>query len=405
MDRDEAGPGALKCFGPKSARESRALTGAPSQTTVVAMTTSQALSALVNPLRASEFLARFWPDEAFVAHGPLARLPSPLRDPVLAEFDALAQRYAGRILFGRGRKGPRAIPAQHVAVADLYAMGLSLYLPDVEPIVPGATGLLRELERALGLGPGEARITAWASPEADGIACHLDSEEVFSIQLVGTKRFHVAEPAALVSPVGVQYADGGRPDDVLYPQAADGFPVPEPGAFSTIEMQPGSVLFLPRGHWHWTEADTDSLSISIVLSPRSPVDHLLARLRPLLLQDPRWRRPAYGASDQPRLATLLDDLPEITRRLTIADLDGSTQPGGRRFQAVPGMEAHGGSEEPAVDGWISERRSAFSAAEIAAALPRISPERLEVSLDRLIATGALTALNFDDLAELRARPG
>jgi len=69
------------------------------------------------------------------------------------------------------------------------------------------------------------------------------------------------------------------------------------------------------------------------------------------------------------------------------------------------MEAHGGSEEPAVDGWISERRSAFSAAEIAAALPRISPERLEVSLDRLIATGALTALNFDDLAELRARPG
>jgi hypothetical protein len=369
------------------------------------MSTSEVLSALVNPLSASAFLAQFWPDEPFVSHGPLARLPAPLRDPILADFGALARGYGGRILFGRGRKGPRALPAQHIPAADLYDMGLSLYLPDIEPLVPGAAALLRDLEAALGLLPGEARITAWASPEADGIACHLDPEEVFSIQLVGTKRFHVAEPAALTSPVDIQYAAGAPPGAALYPQAAEGFPEPDMSAFSTIEMQPGSVMFLPRGHWHWTEAETDSLSVSIVLSPRSPVDRLLERLRPLLLQDPRWRRPVYGPADQPRLAALLDDLPEIARRLTPADLDRQSQAGAHRFQAVPGVDVLGRAGEPAVEQWIAGRRSAFSLADIAAALPSLGAPRLDASLDRLVLAGAVVVLDFEDLAALRARTG
>jgi len=374
-----------------------------------AMTTSdtEILSALVDPIGAGEFLSQFWPDEAFVSHGPLARLPAAVRHPALASFAALAARYEGRILFGRGRKGPRAIPVQNVAATDLYEMGLSLYLPDIEPIVPDATPLLRSLERALGLAAGEARITAWASPEADGIACHLDPEEVFSIQLVGTKRFHVAEPAAMPSPVGVQYAAGAPPDDIHYPQAPNGFPEPDNGQFSTLLMEPGSVMFLPRGHWHWTEADTDSLSVSIVLSPAAPVDHLLSRLRPLLLQDPRWRRPSYGPGDDARLRALLDELPRIARRLTPADLgDRHSHASDElpRFQAVPGAGLDAAGETPDITRWIAARPAAFSRAQLAADLPHLAPDQIDACLRCLVSEGALKTLAFDDLAELRARP-
>ena len=50
-------------------------------------------------------------------------------------------------------------------------------------------------------------------------------------------------------------------------------------------MAPGSVLFLPRGTWHYTQAGEPSLSISIVLDPpaalRCLLDQLRLRARPL----------------------------------------------------------------------------------------------------------------------------
>lgn len=60
------------------------------------------------------------------------------------------------------------------------------------------------------------------------------------------------------------------------------------------DMQPGSVLFMPRGTWHHTEAEVDSLSISIALNPPVQVDHFLSQMKATLLQDPAWRAPCYG---------------------------------------------------------------------------------------------------------------
>lgn len=72
-------------------------------------------------------------------------------------------------------------------------------------------------------------------------------------------------------------------------------PIRSRAAFTTVEMKPGSVLFLPRGTWHRTESEGDSMSVSIAVDTPPAVDYIVAQLRMLLLQDPRWRAPLYGA--------------------------------------------------------------------------------------------------------------
>ena len=61
-------------------------------------------------------------------------------------------------------------------------------------------------------------------------------------------------------------------------------------------MVPGSVLMMPRGTWHYTEAEQDSMAISIVLSPPTQIEYLLSGLKSTLLQSPAWRSPCYGIS-------------------------------------------------------------------------------------------------------------
>ena len=309
------------------------------------------LQALFSPITPDEFRKDFWPDEVFVIHGPLERLPPPFTNPELSSAKELFSRYRGRVLFSKKTRGPSSVLMQQANPMQLYEMGLSLYLPDIEPVVSGATQFLRRLEKALGIEEGDARITAWASPSADGISCHLDAEEVFSIQLQGVKRFYVAEKKAIVSPAVMQFAPGSPPYPDLYPQVSDGFPRPEDFEFTEVEMKPGSILYMPRGVWHRTEADRDSLSVSVILSPISTAERLLRELRSLLLQDPDWRRPFYGTSNpiyknngSPDLiSSLLKKLPDVVKTIRAENLAPPTeterleniQPD-TRFQRIPG---------------------------------------------------------------------
>jgi ribosomal protein L16 Arg81 hydroxylase len=59
-------------------------------------------------------------------------------------------------------------------------------------------------------------------------------------------------------------------------------------------MQPGSVLLMPRGTWHYTEAKQDSMAMSIILSLATQIEFSLSVLKSTLLQSSEWRSPVYG---------------------------------------------------------------------------------------------------------------
>ncbi|MEE8428699.1 MAG: cupin domain-containing protein [Gammaproteobacteria bacterium] len=300
------------------------------------------LESLIAPLTTEAFFAEYWPERVYASHGDLNRLPEMFRSEVLRDIKTLSEHYHGRVLFTRGRHSPFMVPAENGCPKILFDMGLTVYMDNIQPCLPKNSLVLQALECSLGIPPGTARIGAFASPPGDGAACHYDTEDVISVQLTGTKAFHVAPVEEVRYPVGMQYSPGSAPDTDLYPQVAGRFPEWKDANFECIEMQPGSVLFMPRGTWHRTEADQPSLSITIAMCPPPAAETILENLRWLLLQDESWRRPLYGAygeTQQKKAAMaaagqLLDRLPEQLRSLSTRSLELALMPEDQRLEHI-----------------------------------------------------------------------
>lgn len=334
-----------------------------------------ALVTLLSPRSVAEFAA-CWPDKIFAAHGEPARLPEFLRARELSNIGALASVYRGRFAFCSGARTSYMVPGDPAQAQKLFQMGLTLYFDDLAPYVPGADAFLRQLENDLGISEGSTRMTAWASPREDGAACHYDANDIISIQLFGTKRFELAPVREITIPYGRQYSPGTMPFEELYTQTANGFPDWREAEFQAIDMKPGSVLFFPRGTWHRTFASADSLAVAIVVEPPPAIDCFLNELRAVLLQDPRWRKPLYGAwgnGEQREQALaqacqLLRDVPQASAVIAPQDIILPTVSEERRlelieprtrFQRVPNTSAATEQNRPPEDNGLEWVRISF----------------------------------------------
>lgn len=221
--------------------------------------------------------------------------------------------------------------------------------------------------------------------------------------------------------------------------------------FETAEMKPGSVLFLPRGTWHYTEAGEPSLSLSITISPPTLIDCAMEQLRWLLLQDSAWRQPLYGAtangfmyeSLRAHTQRLLERLPQIVSCLSPEDLIAAPIPVAKRldqisdktrFQRIPDaaleVEAktaqglsvvsirlgHSDSstrisarleipaEVLAVFRWVEQQHKPFTGAAVQAAFPKLPFEELKKILVTLTRAQFIKMFWFVELAP-QARMG
>src|SRR5262245_49871541 len=167
------------------------------------------LSALVAPHSSEVFLAQYWPGKVFAAHGDPARLPAFLCSAELASVVALSAAYRGTMRFCSGRSNyPRMLPSPEVSAISLYRMGLTVQFEDIAPCVAHTQADLSRLEAELGINSGAARASAFASPVSEGLGVHFDTYDLFSVQLRGTKRFHVAPVQEVAHPVGKSYVPG-----------------------------------------------------------------------------------------------------------------------------------------------------------------------------------------------------
>ncbi|HEY2969608.1 MAG TPA: cupin domain-containing protein, partial [Casimicrobiaceae bacterium] len=162
------------------------------------------LGALTAPHSAVEFLRDYWPDKAFVAHGDPARLPAFLRAPELASIEALSRVYRGNLRFTSGRRYQKMLAIDQVQAVSLYRMGLTVQFEDIAAFVAATAPGLRQLEAELGVARGAARASVFSSPVADGLSVHFDAQDLFSIQLKGTKSFRIAPVRELRYPCGTQ---------------------------------------------------------------------------------------------------------------------------------------------------------------------------------------------------------
>jgi hypothetical protein len=279
-----------------------------------------------------------WPSTLFESHGSLGRLPELFHDGRL-ELSQLLPRYSGAVRVSRSM-GVRMMPAAQIN--DTVCTSATVYLENVAPYVQGLARFQAELEAELGLPAGAVATGLFASPEGGGLPLHFDSSDVILIQLRGYKRLTVSDVPAMHAPYGQPFHAAGYPAADMYPQCVDGFPMPDEGRLRTIDMAPGTLVFMPRGTWHSSVVSTPSLAASIAARPPLMIESVVNQLRNLLLQDPRWRTPLYGthgtaeqaAAAERKVDALLPDLQRIVSLLEAGHITSMAQTPAARMQSI-----------------------------------------------------------------------
>lgn len=155
----------------------------------------------------------------------------------------------------------------------LFSQGATIIINSGETAFPSLIGLRRALESELKCFI-QANIYI-TPPNSQGFAAHFDAHNVFILQIHGTKNWNLYE-TPIESPVRATSVE------------SFGYERGEPQA--AFEMQPGDLLYIPRGLVHCARAEKNA-SIHITIGPMvRNWSTLLKRLAKQADEDANFRR-------------------------------------------------------------------------------------------------------------------
>ena len=221
-----------------------------------------------------------------------------------------------------------------------FADGYTIVLDSVQRYVRALASLLHSIEVELNFA---TQVNAYFTPpESQGFVSHYDDHDALILQIRGSKIWHIYD--------GVDVA----PHEIARhePVATAGLPPP-----TDVRLEPGDVLYLPRGRVHAAEA-TSEVSVHLTLGLHAPTllmlvtraidslshsdDRVHTKLPPRYLNDPDVRA---------SLGTLMRDVAEtLEEPSTIAHgLDsleddlvkrGQSPPVGQAISTAVRMDGH-----------------------------------------------------------------
>jgi ribosomal protein L16 Arg81 hydroxylase len=271
------------------------------------MTDSLDMRRLLSPIGAERFFAEHWQtrmallplaadDLAFIAAtiGPLdpARLAGLAREGAQAW---LANDFVAHSVF----------PIDPTNAAQFHDIGATLYFVNIP-----ASALTDSLADFLGAPRRKVIASLFFTPAAGGAVPHFDKNENFTIQLTGAKGWQVGE-TPMVAAAPDSYTLGSSViTPALAPLLAGARRPPE----RTVDLKPGTLLYVPRGTVHHTGAGEPSWSLNLSYTVSTWLDLLQVGLQERLAASPRWRGMVTGAGgdtcvrDANRLPELLAEL-------------------------------------------------------------------------------------------------
>ncbi|MEO8704715.1 MAG: cupin domain-containing protein [Kofleriaceae bacterium] len=284
---------------------------------------SPGLAALIHPRSPSELRGC---SEPVVVHGANAHVAELVGIPFLASLDALL------------RSWPDDIEAHLPDVADesssvtasprdarkLFANGMGLLFNEVQRYAPELGPWLDAIRADLGLSAlTQQRCLVYATPAGGGTSPHFDQNVNFVLQLHGTKTWSLAPNTNVAHPL-TRHAIGQPVDAELQSYARLPMPAALPGDHIEIVLEPGSLLYVPRGVWHSTHASSDALSLNFTFSPPSWIDLFTAALRSRLALSTAWRATAEPL-EAATFEALLRELGQDAAHWTAADILTATE--------------------------------------------------------------------------------
>jgi collagen beta-1,O-galactosyltransferase len=293
-----AGEGALRAGAPPEAERPRAPHG---------------LATLLDGDPA-DFLERMWPHAWSVFRGRCSRLELPA-----GLFDVRRMVRSPQVRMSVfGKNGFRAGIASTDDALNFYEHGDTLYLVGLERAFPAVRELCDGIARDLRLDPAYVHVEGFASRAGSGSSMHYDFDVNFNVQLVGSKEWRVAANPVVENPLQSFVVRRGVTPMSPY----DGAPLPSemPADAASYRLDPGDVIFLPRGVWHETRVLTDSVAIALVIKPPAYLSLLLGELQNRLRMDARWRGYPLEKDRARVLGELIRALPPILAQMQPEEL-------------------------------------------------------------------------------------
>ncbi len=198
-----------------------------------------------------------------------------------------------------GRDGGQVMRPDPAKVKDYLKKGATLVANDIDHMGSGLTAFSQSMEQALG-----AKIQGnlyCSSKRRQGFAAHFDTHDVYAVHVEGTKTWHIYEGRATDPIAHPMFKTLGRE----HHEKAKG------KLLMDVKMEPGDLLYLPRGQYHDALADEGG-AVHIAFGATYPIGmDVMSMLFDKVLAEPVFRanlpRPATGALDE-RLADLAETI-------------------------------------------------------------------------------------------------
>jgi 50S ribosomal protein L16 3-hydroxylase len=292
------------------------------------------LTALLHPRTREEFQTAYEANEPFVVHHQDDGLKTLTELPFLASLEALLNSWPGNIRahLPDARDESSAIDTNAVDARKLFQNGMGLLFNEVQNISPLLKTALEDIRRNLELSAlTYGRCLIYATPRGKGTAPHFDQNINFVLQIHGEKTWHMAPNLQIKNPL-TRHTMGSEPDAEMAGYLEEPLASKMPAEARAIVLKPGSLLFVPRGYWHSTEAQEDALALNFTFTAPTWIDLFTAALRSRLALSPAWRETANGVSNPENrdiaefeLDSLLESLVEDLPHWKAADILGATE--------------------------------------------------------------------------------
>jgi ribosomal protein L16 Arg81 hydroxylase len=159
---------------------------------------------------------------------------------VLDKEQVPAQKYCAP---APGRDGGQVLRPDPAKVKDYLQKGATMVANDIDHLSAGLTAFSRSMEQALG---GKVQGNLYCSSKRrQGFAAHFDTHDVYAVHVEGTKTWHIYEGRAEDPIAHPMFKTLGRE----HHEQAKG------KLLMDVTMEPGDLLYLPRGQYHDALAD------------------------------------------------------------------------------------------------------------------------------------------------------
>lgn len=292
------------------------------------------LAALLYPSTKADFLATYDKNEPLVVHHPKEALTVLRNLHFLSSLENLLNLWPHSIQAHLPdlRDEASSIDTNPQDAKKLFQNGMGLLFNEAQRISPVLQSWLEQIRSDLGVSAQTySRCLIYATPDGKGTAPHFDQNINFVLQISGTKIWKLAPNQHLSNPL-TRHTMGTKPDAEMTSYLETEFPSTMPKSAKTIELKPGSMLFVPRGYWHSTEAKGEALALNFTFTAPTWIDLFTSALRSRLALSPEWRETANGVSDSERrdeaeayLEALLTGLKEDILQWEASDILKTTE--------------------------------------------------------------------------------